>query len=290
MSLARKQTVFFTGSFLSDGPESKPAIIEQNFNVPYIKDASQWLIAVERFELNLNGIPFFEGGGVVEFINAGGVIIETLNIGITFSLLDLIRLINEQRSPIAGPPSFGFEIGINTDGFIQVVFDDFITFSIVFSDNLNRILGVNENVALAIGIPGFTIIKSSTPRLDCGDFLQIVTLTSNLPLVSDNIGQVKTNVLTDFAAPEVLGASVNLVETAQGVSQLTTGGSIGYSPRQKIIFTPQGPRRFLNVVGSFPLSSIRIQANFKTINGEIRPVLLPVGCIFSIKLGFHLRS
>jgi len=279
------------------------ARIEENFNTQLLADAENWIMAVERFELNLNGIPFWEpltDDEKYSVIYKENTIDEQKwNVPVQFvaySLPHFIEKLNIATLAIipggtANSPSFS----VNREGFITVSViaggggtDDITDYEFTFSANLQRILGLNQNSKPAVGLTW----SSDVPRWDVGDRLRHIRLTSNLGVTSDSIGQSRTNVLTDVAAIQSFNAG-----GFQGVQDTTAGPAqdytFTYSPRQKLIYDPR-ERRYLNILFSQPIIRLEVAAFyvFENINGEESqfPVQLHEGCEFSIKIGFYKRQ
>jgi len=98
------------------------AVIEQRFNTPLVTKGSDWLLGVERFEVNLNGIPYYDNTFEIGFREGaenhdGKMFVENLPNAIrsapivftrpAFSLIDLIEVLNESLklaiNPLPGP-------------------------------------------------------------------------------------------------------------------------------------------------------------------------------------------
>lgn len=98
MNFSRLQVRYWSGSVYVSGTDRKNAFIDENFNDPLMVDPSQWMIAVERFELNLNSIPFYTPDltGVSEYLvlqvtDTGNTVV---NLPEAFSLPGLISALN----------------------------------------------------------------------------------------------------------------------------------------------------------------------------------------------------
>lgn len=258
------------------------ARISQSFNVPILRKPEDWVVAVERFEVNTNSIPFYTGGEIIRFTAKILGVEQSVITPDAFSLVDLVRKINDifQNSGQTQPPNAS--ISIDTEGFIQMTYGAFAAWDIILPPRLAGVFDFVHTSTNDLGgliDLGFGTVLSRTPRWDCGDELQLIQITSNLPVVSDNIGQVKTNVLTDLSYPKSLGASMN----ADG----TEGGN-SFSQRQRLIYNPS-ERRYVNLIGAAPISTVTVKAFYVNPRGVSFPIFLYPGMTFSIKLGFYAR-
>jgi len=178
---------------------------------------------------------------------------------------------------------FRITYSISKDGFIIVSLLDsrnFTDLQIEFPRRLNLILGISTNQQFATK----TECNSLYPRVDLGDDLDHIILQTSLPTNTDALGNVRLQVLTDFAAPT--GYSNSLSYGANG-TLIRSGFSTNL--RQKLIYTPS-ERRYLELLGDFPINNITIDAYYINTDEVIKIVPLPLGSFFEIKLGFYLRQ
>ena len=213
-------------------------------------------------------------------------------------------------NPLLVPPLGGGPIPPQDDVFLEweLILPNRLTEA--FDIGIARSDGNGRITAAVAGLPGAfqfgRIYTSTSPRFDAGDRLMDIILTTNLPTISDNVGQTKTNILTDFSFRTGNGAaSVPNIHLSNGIgTQITeyrVNGepvdfmshprdvtNIGYSTRQKIFFTPK-QRRWIQMISDAPINHIRISARYRDTKGNDYPIQLPPGCMFSIKLGFYLK-
>jgi len=286
MNFARLKTIYWTDSINNDKHDgsTRNADINKTFTNNLIQQASDYICAVERLELNLNGIPYYDGefnDETIEIKGSGdevdGVLYdeETTYQSINFtskaySLPHLIDLMNSTLAdiPVGSPSSDGTYIfSLDASGFVTLSRTNHDKYRIHFPLHLNNILGLYNEVAEDDWTSEF-------PRWDIGDELQNIRISSNLNLVSDTVGQSKTNIVTDLSVGSSLSAS-------------STGG-YSFSSRDKLIYTPTN-RRWLNFNSSAPIQTIRIYCEYVLPDGTARMVLLPHGAVFAIKLGFYKR-
>lgn len=266
------------------GPTLLPAVVEQNYNSPIVSSAQDYILAVERFEININGIPFYDGAGETISVTNGT---DTLSLAdmVTYSLPDTLEQVFELFQDAADVRWSLISLEINSEGFVIWNLSDDAggTFKSQYGFDFSgcpRLQGIFGMDLTQMADASTSTMTSAFPRFDCGDQLSYLRITSNLPTVSDSIGQAKGNVLTDLYFGKNIGAS----------AELTTGGifaskGISYSQRQKIIYNPQ-ERRYLNMRSSRPIDDIRIECEYVKQDGSASIVLLPIGCEFTIKLGF----
>lgn len=140
---------------------------------------------------------------------------------------------------------------------------------------------------------------TKTSRIDCGQIPSLVLLRSNLPLQSDQSGQAKVNIVTDFNIVGSYSSSsttdfivqtdeskpINLMhydDFRSGFGSTWTNNSNGM-----IIYTP-AERRWLNFSAPVPIVSIRFWIEYVTNDGTRVEAMIPPGGKFSLKLGLYL--
>ena len=268
------------------------AKLSTDFKVPVVEKASDFIIAVERLELSLNGIPFYDATDdtvdhniVVRSKVQQSLTQETTLDANAYSLNQLIEELNALEFTDPNEPHGDFQVtfSLDADGFIQMFLPSPYTFETLqfeFPRVLNNILGISTTVQFT----DQDWCKSLFPRFDMGDDLDHLILETNLPTNTDALGNVKLPVLTDFAPPSVY--STSLTKDDHNTFSLT--GAV-LNARQKVIYTPT-EKRYLNLNGDFPIHNITIGVHYVNIDGKVKHVQLPVGGIFEVKLGFYLRQ
>lgn len=288
--------LYWSGGFTADADDEK-AYIEQDFLNPILARASDYLVCVERCEINLNAISFYRSAGtfadtITLWDTQSSVLIPkgTATMPACATFLDFLEKTEYTiqqlmlAAPANDPAAPEFRIDIDRNGYVRCRHRLWNRFKIIFGDNLARILGFSEipNLAAPPGgfVAGTATFKSRYPRLDVGDELGHVVLTTNLPVVSDRVGQVKTNVIADFAI-----SSVNTMSEAVQVADRGTS-TYSHSPRQRMIYVPN-QRRFLNMNAASPVYRFGIRAHYVDADQVMRELPLPIGGIFNVKLGFY---
>lgn len=267
------------------------ASVSEVYRSPIVDKASDYLVAVERFECSLNGIPFYDGLTVPEFIIIRSRLDDTLPVKSTqtdFLAFSLSHLFTKLNGLFYEDPNNDEDIGmtftVTADGFIKMYLDNasFQDIQVEFPRRLNQILGISsaENVQISPN----TDCTSTYPRIDCGDDLDHLVLRTNLPTSTDSIGNVKLPVMTDFAPPSAYGNSMAYDGANGGLVQ----NSFSTNIRQKIIYVP-AERRYLELLGDFPVNNIDIDVFYVTQDDALKPVPLPFGALFEIKIGFYLK-
>lgn len=269
------------------------SVIEQ-YNHPICEKASDFLVSVERMELSLNGVPFYDGGQTeVETITVRSrrdtsLIYTTDNLDTScYSLSHLFEYLStlEFEDPFDATP-FSCTFSVTRDGFIVVTLIDanFTNIQLEFPRRLNMILGISTAQQNIDPVEPWTEAESSYPRIDLGDDLDHIVLISNLPTNADALGNVHLPVLTDFASPS---AYSNSLSYAANGTLVKSGFSTNI--RQKIIYTPS-ERRYLELNGDFPIQDVTIEAYYVSVDGTVKHIVLPLGGSFEIKLGFYLKQ
>lgn len=306
MNLARLHPTYISlsarNTFINDVYDEKTspdtdtfyAYLQESYNDPILQKQSDYVCAVERMEINLNGVPFYDATNFPVVANREAITIRSRinpllveDTGIdtnAYSLSHLFEILNSYDfvDPNA-LDAFKITFSLTKDGFIVMVLGsgkNFTNLEVLIPQRLNQILGISTDVQVA----GFDAAQSSFPRVDCGDDLDHIVITSNLPTISDRVGNAKAQVLTDFAPPSNYSNSLSFGADGQLVKS-------GFSTnlRQKLIYTPT-ERRWLDLVGDFPLSNIIVEAYYQNQNEELKRIILPYGASFEIKIGFYLRQ
>ena len=270
------------------------ATIKEQYNAPIVDKASDFLVAVERMELSLNGVPFYDGGEQ----NPETILVRSRrNLNLTyetdplttssFSLSHLFELLNQVNFEDPYDASeFKCTFSVTRDGFIVVTLIDtnFNNIQLEFPRRLNMILGISTANQFIDPIKPWTETESSYPRIDLGDDLDHIILVSSLPTNADSLGNVHFPVLTDFSSPSEYSNSLTYAENGTLVKA-------GFSTniRQKVIYTPN-ERRYLELIGDFPIKDVEITAYYLSVDNIVKHVVLPIGAGFEIKLGFYLKQ
>ena len=284
MNFARLSTMYWTkeiSNLQSDGA-LVDADLDETFTKNLIEKANDWVVAVERFELSLNGVPYYGGVDNQEQIQIMTIVANgddtqhsTINCYFnSYSLPDTLAQLTSvfANQGIASPAVAGnWKLTVNGEGFISFTSDNYDDHYPVWPAKLNYILGLFDN-------PGIGIWSSNTPRWGCGDELDHIRIKSNLNIVSDTVGQEKTNIVTDL--------SIFTSQSASGEAGDDKGYS--YSARDKLIYTPN-TRRYLNFNSTAPIQVIRVFCEQITPDGTTKMIRIPHGGVFNIKLAFFHR-
>lgn len=285
--------------------------IEKVYRRPLLNQADEWVCAVERLEVPINAIPYFRTFTAVwevAPVGTGGAVVN-MQIPDTFGLPDLVaemRFAYQSLNPALGGPGFPvtdlagtpattdmFRLGINPAGFFTLSFNaalsGFQNFTMP-ADVLARLgLTTTFNARKPFGVvDDFVppIWQSATPRWDMGDDLDRLELVTTLPTTSDKADESTTQILTDFSVPSLVGTNVDRLANPQNDFELGTAeSSTTWSPRQRVIYTPT-ERRFINMRTSVPINDLTLTLQYRSPDNTVRPVPLPTGGSFTVKLGF----
>jgi hypothetical protein len=261
---------------------------------PILEKASDFIMFVERMECSTNGIPFYDASNIPDPANRETITIRsklavlpvtTQDVDLNaYSLSHLFEILNSYDYKDPNDDSeFNMTFSIGKDGFIIVSLLDektFTGFQIEFPPRLNQILGISTEQQLN----GYTACSSSFPRVDMGDDLDHLIIQTTLPTVSDQVGNVRLNVLTDFSSPTSYSNSL-----AYGPDGNLVRAGFQTNIRQKVIYTPN-QRRYIDLIGQFPIYDIRCDLFYVNNEDKLKRVPLPYGGSFEIKLGFYLRN
>jgi len=276
-------------NFAIDPDNYKLALVNTEFALEIVEKASDFLVAIERLELTLNGIPFYDGN-LAETITiksrtdaSSSPVIFNIT---SWSLSDLLGKLSalEFTDPNDGT-KFAITHAINEDGIIVISLGSnrtFDTIEVRYPRILNCILGMSTNRQVSGG--AFNQAETLYPRTDVGDNLDHIIIQTSLPTNSDSLGNAKMQILTDLSIPSNYSNSLSY-----GSDGSLIRSAFSTNLRQRVIYTPT-ERRFLELLGDFPITNIQVQVFYKNVSGDIVPVTLPLGGSFEMKLGFYLRQ
>ena len=276
MDFSTLKVLYWTGSIENLSSETPiEAAINESMTYPLVESQTDYVLSLERLSVNLNGIPFYDnsrGEQIEVYSRAGNVLTQVLTLTRdTFTLNDTVNMVNDLilATNIGIIQNGTADMFLNQEGFVYLNFTDFANYYVVFPSFLNLIFGISTTQDA-----GVAQVKSLSPRFDCGDELQRIRITSNLGVFSDTIGQSKANIITDLELSRDL--------TADSL------GNFSFSQRQKLYFTPT-QKRYLNFSSPAPLQNLNIRAEYIRTDGSSTVIPLPLGCAFSLKLGFYKR-
>lgn len=266
------------------------AAIHENYSQPVVAKASDYLVAIERLEVSLNAIPFYDASDLEYIVIQSRLdLSKSYNVLVDSNAYSLSHLFEVLEDLIYKDPNtdteFEITFAVDKDGFIILTLPTgyaFNRFEFRFPRKLNMILGIaiedqlNDNTA--------DVAASSLPRIDLGDELDHIIVRTNLPTYTDTLGNVKTNVMTDFVVPTLYSSTM----TFAGDGTLIRGSFTG-NIRQKAIYVPS-ERRYLELVGDFPINQIDVDCVYVDPSHVVKDVYLPFGGVFEVKLGFYLKA
>lgn len=268
------------------------ATCKTQFNAAIVERASDFIIAIERVEISTNGIPFYDSTDtsvshqiIVHSISNPVLVSQTATITENaYSLSHLLDILN--KMPLTNPntmaPFYAVFI-LTSDGFIKMTLPIGLTFNdivIELPQTLNNILGIS----LQKQLPGLSTVRSTYPRFDMGDEFDHMIFRTDLPTYSDALGNAKLQVLTDLGIATQYSSSL-----AVNVDGTFSDSGMVCNTRQKLVYTPS-ERRYLELVGDFPINNITVDAFYQNNNGELKRVPIPMGGSFEVKIGFYLRQ
>ena len=223
-----------------------------------------------------------------------------IDIGQIFSIGELIETVNSVNTILINDGSIAkFHCSISRNGFVRLSFNKFPKYYVVFGRRLAQLFGVPQifrmTEAETIAKVGVNWNDSTETKVLEGNVSvfdrcirnRSILIESDLPIVSDIIGQGLANVITDFVFP------TDYTQSYQGTSDPTDETesdrvNISYPPPQRIVYTPS-IRRFLEFQSPIEISRIMIRANYVSFNGVIHRWTLRPGEFFAIKLGLYLK-
>ena len=294
----KTQVIYWTGSYQNVDKTVTNAVITQQFDAPLVEKCTDYVLAVERFEVNLNGIPFYDitlNETITFNFFAGGVVYNVvLQLNTLPNIYSFLELVDSLNTAVAANLILGTYITMtfNCDAFGYLYFSWVLVaaagphagaaitqMTILPDEEINCCLGMeigDEDNATGT-------LYSRYPRFDIGDQCEHVRIASNLMLVSDTAGQSKTNIVTDVAAISSYQTSCQGLPNDGGITTFT------FSQRQKLCYQPT-ERRWLNFAAPIGLTYLQIWAEYVDDDGDSAYIPLPRGATFAIKLGFYYRQ
>lgn len=270
----------------TDAEETIDSQIVQYFNPPLVNDATDWICWIERLEISLNGVPFYLAEEEKILVKDQNGVNPDTEITFNETVYTLSNLLTRLSAIVFTDPNgggnFSCVFSLNKDGYITLKLLSGMSFNNLyfqFPRKLNLILGISRSVQTA-----GTAAVSKYTRIDCGDHLVHIVITSSLPTASDTIGNVPLQVLTDFAPGSEYSSGLKYNEQ-DGLEK----SSWSVNTRQKAIYNP-AERRFLDLNGGFNIQNIVVNAYYTDIDGNSRQIPLPLGGVFEIKIGFAKKE
>lgn len=278
VDVSKTEVKYWTSSITNTTDEDQLLSVEESFLYPFLDSASNYVLCVERFEVSLNSVPFYDNSRneVITLTTVPGGIITFLSLSRDcYSLMDLINVVNEAMSD-GDDFELTDEISINEAGLLTLCWVKSSQYSILWPIYLGAILGLPNGVL-------DSMTNSTGSRFDIGDEIQGAELVSTLGVFSDTVGQSKINILTDVSFGQQFLVTVNATDSSvtQGEGIITT-----FEERGRLIYEPTN-RRYLMISDPRPLQLIQIRPYYRSIDGTNKIIPIPPGGVFSIKLGFY---
>lgn len=302
---------YWNGSVFNESDELVPAEINENFYIPLLDETLSYICAIERLELSSNTITYYDPDDDVAdldnytennnfskvMIVLPGNVVWRLYIKKCYNLQDIVYQLNHEieRHILVGEP-------------INVVFglDDVGRFGMYHKSHEETYpptkVYIPKILRYIVGLPHENIlypnteIKSTYPREDMGSRTQLIRINSNIPFLSDIVGNSPENVLTDLQAN--FGSVSVSYSKYDDINVNNENDSTTLMPIQASSFSREIPQkltynpfqyRYINMLGQTPLNSINIKAWIVTRKDQLKPLYLDTGGIFRVKLAFFQR-
>lgn len=289
------------------------AVIEQRFNNPMIDKGDDWLLAVERFEVSMNGVPYYrndveEGyiaGPLLNKSNVGKLFVfndislaESLPIPLirpAYSLVELIEVINisleeaikngQLSNAFMGIATF-IEFSVSPRGYVQMTLDDptwFEKFYLSIPPFMFAILGIRKGSGARLPsakstpqnkLPDVSIFVSDNPRWDVGGFPDHIRIYANLGTVSDYVSNAQSDIITDLSVS---------ASRAYGTSTSIIAAPNSGEAENRITGNNFAPTqkivyapdrlRWINISDPSPILNMRFEARFVLPNGRTERII-----------------
>jgi len=237
---------------------------EQNFNFAnLIENASDYVIAIERFRLPLQGIPMLRAiPQAIRIMDGLGGTISTLNLPAVYSINDFLTELSGAGSGwTGGAGANNYSFSLTPGGQICI-----------WGPWSGEFLVLDPQIAAIFDLP-----------------LEIVAETG-LSNIQQEIITTNTfrNILTDFLIPSSWSASFN--DDAKCQTPHTPAFSLSYPVRQDLEFNDSNNRRWIFMRGGAPIQNVGLKAEAILRDGTITEIPLPPRSVFQVKLSFWLKS
>lgn len=269
----------------------------QEFNFAnLIENASDYVVAIERFRLPLQGIPMLRRIPAAIFIRHGGTnaIISTLNLPEIYSLNDFLDALNPDGPGWTPPGSnSGFFFNLTPGGQICITgpwgpagAGEYLELSpqIAAIFDLPEIVG--DNLSAPTTVLGASVLFD---RFDELYKIQIVA-ESGLSNIQQEIVTTNTfrNILTDFLIPSSFSASYTNNGTCD--QKHNPAYSLSYPVRQDLEFNDSANRRWIFLRGGAPIQNVGLKAEAILRDGTVQDIPLPPRSVFQVKLSWWLKT
>ena len=267
---------------------------EQNFNFAnLIENADQYILAIERFRLPLQGIPMLRAiPQAVQIIdNIGGGVIATLDLPDIYSINEFLTELGPTGSGWSALSDFLFNL---TPGGQICIFGgwglpgagQFLRFDPIIAEIFDLPLDTGVNAGVN------TIIKGASVVFDRFDELYKIQIVAEQGLsnIQQEIVTTNTfrNILTDFLIPSNWNASYS--DDANCTTLHDPAYSLNYPVRQDLEFNDAQNRRWIFLRGGAPIQNVGIKAEAVLRDGTVQNIPLPPRSVFSAKLSFWLKG
>lgn len=294
-----KGVVYWTGHLRNSTEKEINASIHQIYDTPIIDNPSLYMVTVERAEISMNGIPFYlRGDPGLDDITITYDDTTTLSMRLpvpVYSLIELVQALNAMLASHDPAEISRTKFIINADGSITwdwfqvVVINQPNTIPVelqgaryVMNESLSAILGLLSTPTVA---ETAVLLESSGPRFDAGDQLDHMFIITNLPVVSDRLGQRRLRVLADFKPSSSHTTSIAIT----GAGVISPDFAHSFSPRQMMVYNPN-ERRYVTMNSNAPIDQVEMEGMYTDQDGNTHPIRLPKGCTFNLKVAFYLKK
>ena len=262
---------------------------EQNFNFAnLIENASDYVIAIERFRLPLQGIPMLRPiPEAIRLEDGAGGLIATLNLPAIYSINEFLTELGPGGSGWVGGGS-GYNFNLTPGGQI-CIWGPWGGQELVLDPHIAAIF----DLPLVLdGVNAGAIIKGATVLFDRFDELYKIQIVAETGLsnIQQEIVTTNTfrNILTDFLIPSNWNAS--FTDDAKCQTPHDPAYSLSYPVRQDLEFNDSNNRRWIFMRGGAPIQNVGLKAEAILRDGTITEIPLPPRSVFQVKLSFWLKS
>jgi len=272
-------------NFDEQGTGENKAESRQEFNFSNLVETSgSYVVSIERLVVPIHNVPMINTQApALIFQPTGGGINFTINISASYSIKQFLDEINDKASEIFGED--GFVMSIDQSGRIRISFDDWASYDISLSQDLQDIFDLPNIIGLGLAnsdnqiIGGLSIIdrfdqlyKIQVEAIGMNVQQEIITTERSLPI------------LTDFVVPNSASFSANM--NLEDDTRPSENISISYNVRQNIIYNTESARRYVMLRGNTPIQNILVKCVAIYKDNTRHEIILPKRSIFSMKVAF----
>ncbi len=278
-------TFFINLSETGSDLEAKYATATQNYTQPIIKDASNYLVSIERCTIPLHGIKFIDDiTSVISFVRISDSNVKSHNLVDVFNITDLLFQLNNFEDQAGNKSAFY----IQQSGRLAIKYSHYDNYYIILSNQLKRILDV-ENNTLTFDTAVKTLVGGSSCLNRIDRLRRIIIVSRDLPCVSELNNKTRLKEITSIDYSPQYSFSC----TGGNTEALNDKYNFSFEARDNLILQPNYSR--LLYMSGGQIISLNVEAysevlDLETLETKLTRISLRPGAQFNIKLQFWRKK